>query len=89
MHVHLGYNMSLQPRQKAMGPKMERLGSVTFGGGGTGGVGETPNLEEKQPKVKPMSKRLAGSISQCSSKMTEILSWESKVQDNKSGMSLD
>ena len=58
--------------------------------GSTGGNAGLPKPDEKKTKgQKAMSKRLSGAISQCSSKMTEVLSWQSKLQDNKVGMILD
>lgn len=43
---------------------------------------------EKKPKEKPMSKKVATAISQCSSKLTEILSWKAKLQENTGGLML-
>ncbi len=77
-----------------MGPggALEKLKAVSFGaeqaaGGGGGGTG-LPQDDPKKPKVKPMSKKLSGAISQSSSKMTEILAWQAKLQENKAGMIL-
>ncbi len=57
--------------------------------GAENGKGPTPPEPTKpQAKVKPMSRRLATNISQCSSKITEILSWEAKLKENKNGLSL-
>lgn len=88
-------------RQKAMGPGMDALKAVSFGlGTGSGslgadqkqaggeGNGDGPG-NKKAPKPKPMSRRLSTSIATCSSKMTEILSWKSKLDENKTGMNLN
>ena len=50
-------------------------------------AGETP-AAEKKGKPKPMSKRISTNISQCSAKMTEILSWQAKLDENKPGLIL-
>ena len=42
----------------------------------------------KQPKIKPLSKRISSSIAMCSSKMTEILSWQAKLAENKGNLKL-
>lgn len=42
----------------------------------------------KDKKQKPMSKKLSSFISQCSGKMTEIMSWQAKLDENKSGLIL-
>lgn len=52
------------------------------GGGGPGGG------DEKKNKVKPMSKKISTALSQTSSKMTEILAWQAKLQENKAGLLL-
>ena len=64
--------------------------SRPVGGGGGGvapGQGGPPEKKAKD-KVKPMSKRLSSSISLCSSKMNEVLVWQSKLQENKVGLHL-
>lgn len=61
---------------------MERIQGISFGGpgdvaagggGGGGGGGNEDDRKDKNKKTKPMSKKLSTSISQCSSKLTEIL----------------
>ena len=76
---------------------MDRMKAINFDGqggtGGSGGAGEQAGVPQtddpkKEKKSKPMSRRLSAIISQCSSKMTEILSWQSKVAENKPGLML-
>ena len=42
----------------------------------------------KPPKIKPLSKRISSSIAMCSSKMTEIMSWQAKLAENKGDLKL-
>lgn len=86
-----------------MGPGMDALKAVSFGlgpGTGSGPLGADQNPaggegngdgsgNKKAPKPKPMSRRLSTSIATCSSKVTEILSWISKLDENKTGMNLN
>ena len=70
-------------------PQLDKLKAVSFAAAGTEGKPKPQEDDNKKnPKVKPMSKRVSTSISQCSSKMTEILSWQSKLAENKSGLNL-
>eukprot|EP00435_Cladocopium_sp_Y103_P015770 s3511_g3.t2 len=75
---------------KALGPHMDKFKSLTFGGGSHEGEGSLPpdgNVPgKKEPKVQPMSKRLSKYISQCSTKMTDVLAWKSKLDENKTGL---
>lgn len=78
-----------------MGPGggLEKLQAVSFGAeptgptGGNGGGGPGGG-DEKKNKVKPMSKKISTALSQTSSKMTEILAWQAKLQENKAGLLL-
>ena len=49
--------------------------------------GSTPSTAparvEKQKKVVPLSKQVTNKISSSSAKLTELMAWEAKVQDNK------
>lgn len=70
-----------------MAPEIEKLKGVSFGA--TAQPQDTiGNNEPKPPKAKPMSRRLSTSIAQCSSKITEIVSWEAKLAENKAGLKL-
>lgn len=67
--------------------------SASFGGDDSQVPGgnrptETDPKNAKGNKVKPMSKRISSNITACSSKMTEILSWQSKLSENKTGLIL-
>ena len=77
----------------ALGPQFDKLKSVSFESDpGAGGGGALPDHDDqsknKNAKAKPMSKKLSSSISACSSKLTEILSWQSKLGENKVGLIL-
>lgn len=83
-----------QLRRQSMAPNFA-LGS--FGGAagsgepGQGGPNPTgPPADGKPPRKdkqqKPMSRKITTGISQCSAKMTEILSWQSKLVENKNGL---
>lgn len=78
-----------------MGPEMGKINNVSFGARGqpgnpgTDGVPGQPDQSQKPgkvPKQKPMSKKLSGNISTCSAKMTEVLSWQSKLDQNTGGL---
>ena len=92
-HVGLGTSCCA-PRQHALGSHVEKFKNNMFAGGtvlGASGQGQPGNDDKnkKEPKVQPMSKRISKSIGQCSSKMTEVLSWQSKLHENKAGLNLD
>ena len=69
---------------------MDKFKGISFGGGGSKAEGSLPapdgNVPKKEPKVQPMSKKLSKYISQCSTKMTDVLAWKSKLDENKSGL---
>ena len=70
---------------------VSKMTSVSFGADGSAGPPQPaiPDQENKKGnKTKPMSKKISSSITSCSSKMTEILSWQSKLTENKSGLIL-
>lgn len=76
-------------RQAAMGPEIEKLKAVSFDQGEAKKPPE--NLKgggEPKAKAKPVSRRLSTNISQCSAKITEIVSWEAKLAENKAGLKL-
>lgn len=84
-------------RGSVMGPEMGKIDNVSFGARGqpgnpgADGVPGQPDQSQKPgkaPKQKPMSKKLSGNISTCSAKMTEILSWQSKLDQNTGGLNL-
>lgn len=75
-------------RQHAFGSKLAQIQASYDGGQGAGGGGGGPELPENQKKTKPLSKRLSTAISQCSSKMTDVLAWQSKIKENKTGLNL-
>ena len=84
------------PRQSALGSHVEQFKNNIFAGGtvpGASGPGQhgLGNHEDKkkEPKVQPMSRRISKCIGQCSSKITEVLSWQSKLQENKPGLNLE
>lgn len=76
-----------------MQPQMHQLGmaqdssSQEPGAPGSKGEEEIPDPKRKD-KVKPMSRKMTGCISQCSAKLTEILAWQSKLDENKNGLTL-
>lgn len=66
-------------------------GAAGSGEPGQGGPNPTgPPADGKPPRKdkqqKPMSRKITTGISQCSAKMTEILSWQSKLVENKNGL---
>ena len=69
---------------------MDRIKQIAFGGMASTDAPTPPGHEEKDKakKQKPLSKKLSSNISACSSKMTEILSWQSKLDENKTGLML-
>ena len=74
-----------------MGPQLDMFNSCSLqeGAEGTPKDPETPGPSGvNRQKTKPMSKKLSTFISQCSAKMTEILSWQAKLDENKSGLIL-
>ena len=84
-------------RKKAMLPEVQKLQSFPGGmphvsaDGVVPGANQEPNKGPripKAPKVKPISRQVTGCLTQCSAKMTEIISWQSKLTDNKSGLIL-
>lgn len=71
-----------------MGTEIDKLKAFSFGAGSSG----DPSVvipEQPQKKQKPMSKKLSSTISQCSEKMTEVVSWEAKIKENKAGLKLN
>ena len=84
-------------RGTVMGPEMGKISKVSFGpsgiagngnGGGAPGHVDQNQKPNKVAKPKPMSKKLSGNISTCSAKLTEVLSWQSKLDQNASGLNL-
>ena len=90
-------------RKNAMLPGMQKLKSLPWlqggvqsqglGSGAGNGVdaGLLPDRNQPPKKTKPpktISKQMTGCISQCSSTMTEILSWQAKLAENKTGLIL-
>ncbi|CAK8995275.1 unnamed protein product [Durusdinium trenchii] len=79
--------------KSVMQPQMHQLGmaqdssSQEPGAPGSKGEEEIPDPKRKD-KVKPMSRKMTGCISQCSAKLTEILAWQSKLDENKNGLTL-
>jgi hypothetical protein len=70
---------------------MDKFKGINFGGGGPkAAAGSLPapdgNVPKKEAKVQPMSKRFSKYISQCSTKMTDVLAWKSKLDENKTGL---
>lgn len=57
------------------------------GSGGPPADGKPPRGPKKETKT--LSRKITGSIAQCSAKMTEILSWQSKLAENKNGLNLE
>ena len=51
------------------------------------GPDRTPASKKNKPP-KTMSKQITSCISSCSAKMTEILSWQAKLAENKNGLIL-
>ena len=73
-----------------MVPKLDKLKAVSFATGSTVQNNNNNSPEDdKNKKVKPMSKRISTCISQCSAKMTDILSWKAKLTENKVELNLD
>ena len=73
-----------------MGPQLDTFNACSLQEGSAEGI---PNKDPETPaptrkKTQPMSKKLSTFISQCSGKMTEILSWQAKLDENKSGLIL-
>lgn len=56
--------------------------------GGTGLGAPAPEAPKKEKKVPPMSKQLASKLSQCSQRLSEIVSWEAKLADATGTLSL-
>ena len=75
-----------------MGPQFDKVKAISFDGGdpaaGTSSEKNDEDNKKQAAKVKPMSKKVSTTISTCSSKMTEILSWQAKLQENKVGLKL-
>lgn len=65
-----------------MGPDMARFQSGLPSLGRPGGGEADPQRPITKPKkVVPVAKQLSNKISACSTKLTEIMAWESKVKD--------
>ena len=74
----------------AIGGSLDGFKRQAPAGGAEGeGKADPPGQPPKKDKVKPMSKRLSGSISSCSSKLNEIMVWKSKLEENKVGLTLN
>lgn len=72
-----------------MEPHLDTFKGCSLQEGASTGTGEQPTIPvPKDKKQKPMSKRLSAFISQCSAKMTEIMSWQAKLDENKIGLIL-
>lgn len=75
-----------------MAPEIDRIKGISFGSGPSQPGGDipapAPGDNQKGGKAKPMSRKLSTAISQCSAKMTEVLSWQCKLDENKGGLQL-
>ena len=77
-------------RQIAVNPNLSRmqnpLAYQRAPAGATGGTGGedtgTAKPKSKTKKEVPVTKKVATNISTCSSKLTELMTWESKVKDS-------
>ena len=84
-------------RKTTMLPEVQRLQSFPGGMPHVGADGGVPGANHetnkgprvpKAPKVKTISRQVTGCLTQCSAKMTEIISWQSKLTENKCGLTL-
>ena len=73
-------------RQSVAGGDLGRFQAVGLGLGaeGAGNAPEGPQVPSEKPKKNvPLSKQLTTKISSSSTKLTELMAWETKVADNK------
>lgn len=71
----------------ALGPSVAAMKAPGQGQGTVPGRVDE-NEPENNKKAKPLSRRLSTSIGACSTKMTDVLSWDSKLAENKIGLIL-
>jgi len=69
-----------------MAPELAKIKGISFNGDVDGEKPKPTYMDNR--KNKPMSKKLSSNIAACSAEMTEILSWEAKIQENRAGLIL-